>query len=243
VTELALRGGIIAAGEGRRLRAGGFTAPKPMVRVAGVPLIESVVQNFVKAGITSLVVIVNEEERECARWLTARFPALDLTCIVKTTPSSLRSFVEVVSWPGPGQMLVSTVDAWCPADDFVRFVESARGRSVESTVLALTPFVADEHPLWASIDDVGRITALGGDAGRLVTAGMYLVSERVRALAAGVRLGRLREFLAWLVAEREPLYGEIIPRVVDVDRAEDVALAEALALTITREPSVAKKGL
>ena len=243
MTEPALRGGIIAAGEGRRLRADGFTAPKPMVRVAGVPLIESVVRNFVDAGITSLVVIVNDDERECARWLAARFPALDLTCIVKTTPSSLRSFVEVVSAPGPGRMLVSTVDAWCPTDDFVRFVKSARTRSVDTTVLALTPFVADERPLWATVDDTGRITALGAEPGPLVTAGMYVVSERVRALAPAIRLGRLREFLAWLVAQGEPLYGEVIPRVVDVDRAEDVALAEALALTITREPSVAKKGL
>lgn len=37
----------------------------------------------------------------------------------------------------------------------------------------------------------------------MVTAGIYLVSERVR--------------------------GEVIPTVVDVDRAEDVAVAEALA--------------
>ncbi|MBI2159511.1 MAG: hypothetical protein HYU25_03810, partial [Candidatus Rokubacteria bacterium] len=43
-------------------------------------------------------------------------------------------------------------------------------------------------------------------------------------------LGRLREFLAWLPHAGEPVYGEIIETVVDVDRADDVALAEALAL-------------
>ena len=241
MTAPALRGGIIAAGEGSRLRADGFTVPKPMVPVAGVPLIESVVVNFAGAGITSLVVIVNEDERECARWLAARFPALDLTCIVKTTPSSLRSFAEVVSAPGSGRMLVSTVDAWCPPADFARFVAAARRHPAARSVLGLTPFVADEKPLRAAVDAEGRITSLG--TGTLVTAGLYLVSERVRALAPGAGHRRLREFLAWLVAEGEPLYGEVIPRVVDVDRAEDVALAEALALTITREPSVAKKGL
>ena len=36
-----LAGGIIAAGEGRRLREAGYTVPKPLVPVAGVPLIES----------------------------------------------------------------------------------------------------------------------------------------------------------------------------------------------------------
>jgi hypothetical protein len=41
---------------------------------------------------------------------------------------------------------------------------------------------------------------------------------------------RLRDFLRWLVRSGEPVYGEIIEQVIDVDRAEDVALAETLAL-------------
>ena len=47
-----LLGGIIAAGEGSRLRQAGWIVPKPMVPVAGVPLIESAIRNFVAAGIT-----------------------------------------------------------------------------------------------------------------------------------------------------------------------------------------------
>jgi len=43
-------------------------------------------------------------------------------------------------------------------------------------------------------------------------------------------LGRLRDFLQWLARSGAPLYGEVIERVVDVDRADDVALAESLAL-------------
>ena len=59
---------------------------------------------------------------------------------------------------------------------------------------------------------------------------MYLVSERVRTQAVPAGLGRLREFLAWLCRAGEPLYGEVVETVVDVDRADDVAIAEALAL-------------
>ena len=50
--EPGLLGGIIAAGEGSRLREAGWAVPKPMVLVAGVPLIESAIRNFVAAGIT-----------------------------------------------------------------------------------------------------------------------------------------------------------------------------------------------
>jgi NDP-sugar pyrophosphorylase family protein len=225
-----LTGGIIAAGEGSRLRRAGFAVPKPMVPIAGVPLIESVIRNFRAARIAPLAIIVNEQERACVDWVRARFPDLDVEFIVKTTRSSLESFGEVIArYPG-GRMLVSTVDAWCVETDFVHFVEAAARRPAEATVLAVTPLVADENPLWVSMTADGRLTDVGGDAGDLVTAGMYLVPERVRTLRAPAGLGRLREFLAWLARSGAPMYGEVIERVVDVDRAEDVALAETLAL-------------
>jgi len=226
----ALTGGIIAAGEGSRLRRAGFAMPKPMVPIAGVPLIESVIRNFHAARIAPLAIIMNEQERACVDWVRARFPDLDVEFIVKTTRSSLESFGEVIArYPG-GRMLVSTVDAWCVETDFVHFVEAAARRPAEATVLAVTPLVADENPLRVSMTADGRVTDVGGDAGDLVTAGMYLVPERVRTLRAPAGLGRLREFLAWLARSGAPVYGEVIERVVDVDRAEDVALAETLAL-------------
>jgi NDP-sugar pyrophosphorylase family protein len=228
-SEPELLGGIIAAGEGSRLRQAGWIVPKPMVPVAGIPLIESAIRNFIAAGITRLTIIVNEQERDCAAWVQARFPELDLRMIVKTTASSLQSFREVVGGAGAGRMLVSTVDAWCRPADFARFVASARRRPREATVLAVTPLVDDEQPLGATLDPEGRVTALGVESPTLVTAGVYLVSERARRLEPPPGLGRLREHLAWLLESGEPMYGEVIETVVDVDRAEDVALAEALA--------------
>jgi len=230
VTAPGLAGGIIAAGEGSRLRAAGFTMPKPLVPVAGVPLIETVIGNCRAAGIGPLVVIVNEQEREVPDWVRARFPGLDAEVVVKTTRSSLESFREVVSRGGGGRMLVSTVDAWCREADFVHFVEAARRRPEDATVLAVTPLVADENPLRVRLDPSGRVTAVGGVSDGLVTAGMYLVSARARGLQPPAALGRLREFLAWLPTAGEPVYGEVIETVVDVDRLDDVALAEALAL-------------
>lgn len=227
---LSLRGGIIAAGEGSRLRRDGWTVPKPLVPVAGVPLIESVIRNFEAAGITPLVIIVNEQERQCVDRMRERFPRLALEFIVKTTASSLESFLEVTGAAGSGRMLVSTVDAWCRPADFARFVEAAARRPAEATVLAVTPFVSDEKPVWVDLESDGRLRALGGGTGTFVTAGMYLVPESVRRMTPPRDLGRLRELLAWLHRQGHPLYGEVIATVVDVDRAEDVALAEALAL-------------
>ena len=223
-----LQGGIIAAGDGSRLRRDGFAVPKPLVEVAGISLIEAVVRNFEAAGIAPLVVIVNERDAHCARRVRERFPHLAIRFIVKTTASSLESFREVTAAPERGPMLVSTVDAWCRPADFSRFAEAAMECPPGSAVLAVTPLVADEKPLWVDLDADGRVGALGGATGAFVTAGMYLVPERVRRLTPPVHLGRLREFLMWLHAKGQPMYAHVIPTVVDVDRAEDVALAEAL---------------
>jgi NDP-sugar pyrophosphorylase family protein len=229
----ACRGGIIAAGEGSRLRASGFAMPKPLVPVDGVPLLERVVENFRAAGITSLVMIVNEGDVACRDWVRARFPDLDIDVIVKTTASSLESFREVSRRLGGDRPLVSTVDAWCRPADFTRFVDAALRRPPDASVLAVTPLVADERPLWVTVDDAGRVRDIGERGGTHVTAGMYLLSARART-ATPPPLGRLREFLAWLLEHGEPFYAETIERVVDVDRACDVVLAETLARGVDR---------
>lgn len=226
---MRLRGGIIAAGDGQRLRDSGFTMPKPLVPVAGVPLIEAVVRGFEAAGIESLVIIVNERAAECVEFVRRRFRRLDVDFIVKTTASSLESFRLVIERAAADRVLVSTVDAWCPRPEFVRFAAAAAARPADATVLGVTPFVADERPLWVRIGGDGRVVEIGGAAGDAVTAGYYLVPERVRRLTPPPDLGRLRDFLRWIAERGEPLFAERIPRVVDVDRASDVALAEAEA--------------
>jgi NDP-sugar pyrophosphorylase family protein len=227
------RGGIIAAGDGQRLRASGFAMPKPLVPVGGVPLLGRVVENFRAAGITSLVMIVNEGGTACRDWARERFPDLDIDVIVKTTASSLESFQEVSRRLDGERALVSTVDAWCHPADFTRFVDAALGRPPEASVLAVTPLVADERPLWVTVDADGRVRRIGGEVGTHVTAGMYLLSARARA-ASPPALGRLRDFLTWLLEHGEPFYAETIEHVVDVDRASDVVLAETLAREVDR---------
>jgi len=222
-------GGILAAGEGSRLRADGWAVAKPLVPVDGVPLVEHAIENLLAAGIERLAVIFNAGEEDCARFVETRFPAADIRVLVKTTASSYESFREIAAILPPGPALVSTVDAWCPRPDFVRFAEAAAALPGEATVLAVTPFVSDEKPLWVRLDGSGHVTEIGGGAGDFVTAGIYLFPERARTLPAPPTIGRLREYLAWLVERGDPVRGVAIDAVVDVDRASDVALAARLS--------------
>ncbi len=220
-------GAVIAAGEGSRLKQ--FGVPKPLLEVAGVPLIEHVLSNFEAAGIASAAVIFNESERDCEAFVRERFGRLVQTVLVKTTRSSLESFRAVLEVAPKGRLLVSTVDAFCPRKDFVRFVEHAGELPSHSTVLAVTRFVDDEKPLWVNVARHGRVSSIGGSTGDAVTAGIYVFPERVRQLGVPPELGRLRDFLAWLAKSGEPIQALEIEKVVDVDRAEDLAVAEELA--------------
>lgn len=232
-------GGILAAGEGRRLREAGWPVPKPLVTIAGVPLIEHVLGNLLAAGVERIAVIFNSEEEDCVRFVRSRFPREHIEILVKTTASSFESYKEISAmlWRGPA--LVSTVDAWCSREAFLEFARRAAETPKEATVLAVTPFVADEKPLRVTLGSDGRITSIGGEAGDAVTAGIYLFPEHVRSLRAPETLGRLREFLAWLVQRGEPVLGIPIETVVDVDRPEDVRLAEAFASRLKSVPEPA----
>jgi NDP-sugar pyrophosphorylase family protein len=236
----SIRGGVIAAGAGSRLRADGWTVCKPLVEVAGLPLIGAVLRNFATAGVTAISIIVNQSEQDCIEWVRGRYPALDIDFVVKTTASSLESFREVTGRGPAGPMLVSTVDAWCAPEDFARFARQAAARPDDATVLAVTPLVADEKPLWVTLGAKGRVAAIGGAHGSHVTAGVYRLSARARRVAEAPPLPRLRDYLAWLHGSGEPMYGEIIETVVDVDRGEDVAAAEALARAGRRDEEPAR---
>ncbi len=227
-------GGIIAAGKGSRLK--GLGVPKPMVEVAGVPLIEHVLSNFQAAGIVSAAVIFNSSEEGCAAYVQERFGEFVSKVVVKTTRSSLESFREILDAAPQGRLLVSTVDSFCPQEDFLRFVRLAEKASSDATVLAVTGFVDDEKPLWVTTTRKGRVTVVGGASGDAVTAGIYVVPERVRRMRIPSSLPRLRDFLAWLCKSGEPMQAVEIGKVVDVDRAQDLEAAEELARAAAGRP-------
>ncbi len=175
---LALRGGVIAAGHGTRLRADGYRVSKPMTPVGGQPLIGHALDRFRAVGVRKATVIVNEGSDDCRQWLRDHAQDFDLDLIVRTTPSSYASFELVAARLAGAPALITTVDAIMPVDAFQRFVSSAARLPNDAFVLGLTGHVDDENPLWATMDEDGRVLRLGGDRGSHVTAGLYWLPAR-----------------------------------------------------------------
>ena len=225
-TRPTIQGGIIAAGHGLRLRADGYRRSKPMVPVGGKPLIQLTLDRFRTAGIRRLSVIINEASNDCRAWLHENAAEFDLDLIVRTTPSSYASFRTVADRLRGAPAVITTVDSVMPVSDFCAFVESAAALADNAVALGLTDHVDDENPLWATLDGDGVVQRIGGSHGTHVTAGLYWLPPR-RPAEPTAGFARLRDYLGWLVAGHQPVHGIVLPCVFDVDRARDIAAAEA----------------
>lgn len=225
-----LRGGIIAAGEGSRLRADGYRVSKPMVPVAGRLLIDHTLERFRTAGIRRLTIIINDTSDDCQQWLHDHGGDFDLDLIVRTTPSSYASFQLVAGRLAGAPAVITTIDTIMPVNNFHMFTQAAAGFAKDAVVLGLTDHVDDENPLWVTLNAAdNRIRQIGGRNGSHVTAGLYwLPAQRPAEPATG--FARLRDYLGWLVAEHQPVYGVVLPRVFDIDRARDIIAAEMAGL-------------
>ncbi|MGH7898996.1 MAG: nucleotidyltransferase family protein [Candidatus Binatia bacterium] len=225
-----MKAGIIAAGLGERLRRGGIATPKPLLVVGGRTLLERAIASATVAGAEEVALIVNAESPEVESYVRGRDWPVPVNVTVKTTPSSMESFFTLAPALGDSPFLLLTVDALSPPGTLDKLAREGLAAG-PTGALAVTDFVDDEKPLWVRIGEAGRIVALGQAAARSgwVTSGAYffhpVVYEHV-AEARRQRLGALREFLALLLEKSSPLWAVPVGKSVDVDRPEDLPVAE-----------------
>lgn len=227
--------GIIAAGQGSRLVQEGVPVPKPLVEIEGKPMIGRLITMFARLGAESVNVIVNEEMAEVRSYLDALAPELPcpLRVVVKTTPTSMHSFYELSRiMDGDGRFIITTVDTIFRESDFAGYVEAYRQApdSVDG-MMAVTPWIDDEKPLYVATDGSGRITGFldSREAGvDLVSGGIYgLNRSAVPVLADCLErgVGRMRNYQRALVAAGLRLEAYVIDKIVDVDHAGDIEKA------------------
>jgi NDP-sugar pyrophosphorylase family protein len=218
--------GIIAAGEGRRLKMDGLTFSKPLIPIAGTPLIGHTLRQFLEIGVEHVAIIFNETQQECADWVRAHFAALELKILVKTTRSSFESFWRVGRALGPGRHLICTVDSICSPQDWQTMFASPADSDRE-VLLAVTSFVHDEKPLWvATKPESLEIVNLGASGGKFATAGIYGVTAAIFERDWEDGIPSLRAFLGQLLREGFPFRAVPLGDVIDVDTVEDINLAE-----------------
>jgi len=227
-----MKAAIIAAGKGERMRQGGIDTPKPLVRLAGEPLIARTIRAAANAGAASIACIVNDLHPAVSQYLKTETWPVPLELVVKTTPSSMESLFHLSHLLCEEPFLMLTVDAVFANRTLSEFLAAARAIPEARGVLALTRFVEDEKPLWAKVDNRYQISALGNDAvpTPYVTAGFYFFHPDIFSTMGAARSGKLsalRQLLGLLLAKGYPIFGVPVSKTIDVDRPEDLNTAAA----------------
>lgn len=227
--------GIIAAGEGSRLAHEGVSAPKPLVRLCGEPMIERLLRIFRENGAEETVVIVNTLAPETERYvrrLMAEGRAPGVRLVVKTTPSSMHSFAALAPYLADAPFCLTTVDTVFRETEFADFIREFRTTEADG-LMGVTDFVDDEKPLYVATDDTLRITGFLDTpaAGvRYVSGGIYALRPVAlhtleRCLAEGQ--SRMRNFQRGMLADGLRLVARPFSKILDVDHADDIVKAEA----------------
>lgn len=221
-----IRGGIIAAGHGERLRAGGWAGPKPLLPVAGRPLIGHAIDNLRRAGIENIAVLLNTKAEACAEWVGRHVHDARIEIMHHDTVSSFESFCRVARQLNGAPALITTVDGIMAGPGLRPAAEAIGALPDDGLLLGITDLVDDEKPLWVAHDaGNGRVERIGGASGTAVAAGVYGV-PRAFVAPRGDEFPRLRDYLAAFAASGRPVMGVMLAGVVDVDRRCDVAVAE-----------------
>jgi glucose-1-phosphate thymidylyltransferase len=102
-----MKGLILAAGRGTRLRPLTYTRPKPLLNVANRPILAYAIHNLREAGITDIGIVVSEENREEIGLAVEGTAGVDITLILQEQPKGLAHAVMVSqSWLGESDFCV-----------------------------------------------------------------------------------------------------------------------------------------
>lgn len=227
--------GIIAAGDGNRIKEEGSLLPKPLVKIEGEPMIGRLISIMERCGAASISIIVNSDMPEVWDYLQQRVmpDGCELKLLSAKTPSSMHSFYELLNIMKPqGKFVITTVDTIFRAKDFKKYVDYFRNSPDEiDGVMGVTSYIDDEKPLYVETEGRHRITAYKDtpfEGVKYVSAGIYgLQPDAFPVLQECINSGinRMRNFQRKLIEHGLNLDAYDLGKVLDVDHIGDIEKA------------------
>ena len=226
-----MRFAIIAAGEGSRLASEGVKAPKPLIEIQGVPLIERLVRIFARQGADSINIIVNEQQPETLAHIRELQKLFPINVVVKSTPSSMHSLHALSHLLRGDKFCLTTVDTLFHEEEFAEYIKTFK-ESDGDGIMAVTDYIDDEKPLYVDTDSQLDITAFCDkptENSRYISGGIYGLTPKAldildECMAEGIE--RMRNFQRRLVGSGMRLKAYPFTKIIDIDHAEDIEKAE-----------------
>lgn len=225
---------IIAAGEGSRLVAEGVDIPKPLVTVGGKPLIDRLMDIFIRHGASSISVIVNSENHRTIDHLRNKSLDVPLRLVVKSTPGSMYSLYELKSFLHNVDFCLTTVDTVFRENEFAAYLDTFRANKDVDGLMAVTDFIDDEKPLYLDVDKKMQIIDfcdIQPSSNKYISGGVYCLRSVIwdvleQTMQSG--MNRMRDFQRQLIKRGLKLQAFPFSKIVDIDHVADIAIAEKL---------------
>ncbi len=237
---------IIAAGLGSRLRKEGVEAPKPLVKICGEAMIDRLIRIFRANNAQRITIIINEESPEVEAHLRKLMAAQgdeNIHLFVQSTPSSMHSLAVMADSLADAPFCLTTVDTIFREADFTAYIQRFETEAPDG-LMAVTDFIDDEKPLYVVTDAADRITAFCDKCPSpevmphpLISGGIYCLHPKaLDVLRTCISQGqsRMRNFQRALVAAGLNLQAYRMTKILDVDHAGDIAVAERFLKTDTQ---------
>lgn len=234
-----MKGLILAAGLGTRLRPLTSLRPKPTIAVANKPLIHYAVDNLVDAGIDHIGVVVGPSTVTSIKETLEGYRGARFEYVMQDPPLGLAHAVKVARpflGDDPFVMYLSDNLFERGVSDFVARFDPDGG---VNAVLALVE-VPDPRQLGVAVVTDGRIERLvekpADPPSNLAVAGVYVFDATVHEAIEGLRPGAKGEYQITDAIQRMIDAGRTVAPVVvpgwwkDTGKAEDILDANRLVL-------------
>lgn len=235
-----MKGLILAAGLGTRLRPITSLKPKPTIAVANKPLIHHAVDNLVQAGVNHIGIVVSVHTAAAIEECVANYPGVTFEFIQQNPPKGLAHAVEVSQGflgNEPFVMYLSDNLFEHGIADFVRRFEEGQ----HTAVMALVPVSYEAaKSLGVAAVDGDRITRLvekpADPPSTLAIAGVYVFNPKIHQMIEGLQPGAKGEYQITDAIQRLIEAGEPVAPVEvtgwwkDTGKPEDILDANRLLL-------------
>lgn len=222
---------IIAAGRSNRLKSDGIIISKPHVGINNVPLIKRLIDCSIQNGVDRIHCIINEESEDLKKYLLAEKFPVKVNLIVKSTPSSLHSFLELAPFIKDNYFCLVMPDSVFSCNEFTKFILYAESQDNIDGIMAATNITDDEKPLFIEYNKDMYITRFSDFfiENCKVTGGLYYFSTRVydeMRYALSVNMMHLRNYFRFLIEHGYKFKAYEFSKIIDVDHLSDNEVAE-----------------
>lgn len=191
-----MKGLVLAAGLGTRLRPITSLRPKPTISVANRPLIHYAIDNLAAAGVTEIGVVVNPPIYEYIKEILDERDDVRVSYIIQDPPLGLAHAVKVSrEFLGDESFVMYLSDNLF--EKGIADVVAAFERGEANAVLALTE-VEDPRALGVAIVEEGRVKQLVEKPevppSKLAISGVYVFDSSIHAMIEGLEPGAKGEY-------------------------------------------------